>query len=95
MFVKELGKEITLSEYVTIRLAQKNFNWNGWNDLRTMQPAERVPFMRLTNLDLIDPEDFSSEDWNEALKAIFPFMTKPLTRKDAHKKLISYLESKE
>ena len=93
MFVKELGKEITLSEYVKIRLANKGFEWNGWNDLKTMEPAKRMPFMRLTNLDFINPEDFSLEDWNEALKALFPLMTKSLTKKDAHKILISCLES--
>ena len=63
------------------------------NDLKTMEPAKRIPFMRLTNLDFINPEDFSLEDWNEALKALFPLMTKSLTKKDAHKILISYLES--
>lgn len=51
--------------------------------------------MRLTNLDLINPKDFSSKDWNEVLRVLFPWMTKPLTEEDAHKILISYLESKE
>ena len=97
MFIKELDKEITLIEYVEIRLEQKGIKWNGWNDLKTMRPAERMPFMRLTNLDLINPDDFSSEDWNEVLKVLRPLMTrpltKPLTKKDVHKMLISYLES--